>query len=145
GPARSLLLSFQSAVGNLKRMSSTFSQRASIDTEAEMLPQDPPPKIMRWTAWLLIALFLFGLLIAIVLRLPETVHCQFVLVPATGADPIQSPHQAIIHRVAVSEGQTVKAGADLFVLRSDEIRGWDANYRTMGEDLRTQQESLTQT
>jgi len=105
-------------------------------------PQEPPPWIIRWTAWLLIAAFLFALLIAIVMRLPETVNCRFVLIPATGADPIQSPRQAVISRVVVEEGQTVKPGEDLFVLRSDEIGGWDTQFRTLNEDLRTKQESL---
>jgi multidrug resistance efflux pump len=76
------------------------------------------------------------------MRLPETVDCHFVLIPATGADPIQSPRQAIINRVAVEEGQPVKAGEDLFVLRSDEIGGWNTQLRTLAEDLRTKQESL---
>src|SRR5438046_3673272 len=78
------------------------------------------------------------------MRLPETVHCPFILIPATGADPIQSPRQAIISRVAVDEGQPVKAGEDLFVLRSDEIRGWDTQFRTLTEDLHTKEEGLTQ-
>ena len=125
-------------------MSSSLTQRGSIDAESEMLPQDPPSSIIRFTGWLLIALFLFGLLIAIVLKLPETVHCPFVLVPATGADPIQSAHQGIISRVSVNEGQTVKRGDELFVLRSDEIRGLDTQFRTMSEDLRTKEEGLQQ-
>jgi multidrug resistance efflux pump len=125
-------------------MSSQLTQRASFDAESEMLPQEPPPWIVRSTAWLLIGAFLFALFIAIVVRLPETVHCQFVLIPATGADPIQSPRQAIISRVAVNEGQSVKSGEELFLLRSDEIRGWDTQFRTLTEDLHAKEESLTQ-
>jgi multidrug resistance efflux pump len=124
-------------------MSSQLTQRGSLDVESEMLPQEPPPWIIRSTAWLLLAAFLFALLVAIVMRLPESVHCQFVLIPATGADPIQSPRQAIISRVAVEEGQPVKLGEALFVLRSDEIRGWDTQFRTLTEDLRSKEESLT--
>ena len=123
-------------------MSSQLTQGDSFDTESELLPQEPPPWVIRSTAWLLIAAFLFALLIAVVLRLPETVDCRFVLIPAT-ADPIQSPRQAIISRVVVNEGQPVKAGEELFVLRSDEIGGWDTQFRTLTEDLRTKQESLT--
>jgi multidrug resistance efflux pump len=123
-------------------MSSQLTQGDSFDTESELLPQEPPPWVIRSTAWLLIAAFLFALLIAVVLRLPETVDCRFVLIPAT-ADPIQSPRQAIISRVVVEEGQPVKAGEDLFVLRSDEIGGWHTQFRTLTEDLRTKQESLT--
>jgi multidrug resistance efflux pump len=125
-------------------MSSQLTERGSLDVESEMLPQEPPPWIVRSTAWLLLAAFLFALLVAIVMRLPETVHCQFVLIPATGADPIQSPRQAIISRVAVEEGQPVKQGEALFVLRSDEIRGWDTQFRTLTEDLRSKEESLIQ-
>lgn len=125
-------------------MSSPLAQRGSLDVESEMLSQDPPPWIIRWMAWLLLGFLLFAFIIACVLRLPETVHCSFVLVPATGADPIQAPHQAIISRVSVGEGQTVKKGAELFVLRSDEIRGWDTQFRTLKEDLHTKEESLAQ-
>ena len=124
-------------------MNLQITQRSSLDAESELLPQEPPPWIIRATAWILMTAFLFALLIAIVMRLPETVHCRFVLIPATGADPIQSPRQAIISQVAVDEGQPVKAGEELFVLRSDEIRGWDTQFRTLSEDLRTKEESLT--
>ena len=125
-------------------MSSQLTERGSLDVESEMLPQEPPPWIIRSTAWLLLAAFLFAMLVAVVMRLPESVHCQFVLIPATGADPIQSPRQAIISHVAVEEGQPVKLGETLFVLRSDEIRGWDTQFRTLTEDLRSKEESLIQ-
>src|SRR5262245_10651720 len=124
-------------------MSPQLTERSSLDSESEMMPQEPPPWVMRWTAWLLIAAFLFALLITVLMRLPETVDCRFVLIPATGADPIQSPRQAVISRVGVEEGQPVKAGEELFALRSDEITGWDTQFRTLNEDLRTKQESLT--
>ena len=124
-------------------MSSQLTDRGSLDAESEMLPQEPPPWIIRSTAWLLLGAFLFALLIAIVMRLPETVRCPFVLVPATGTDPIQSPVRAIISHVGVDEGQPVKAGEELFVLRSEEIRGLDTQFRMLTEDLRSKEESLT--
>jgi multidrug efflux pump subunit AcrA (membrane-fusion protein) len=89
-------------------MTSGSTSRGSIDIASEMLPQDPPPWIIRSAAWVLLGAFLFGLLIAIVMRLPETVRCPFILVPDTGADPIQSQHQGTITRVSVGEGQVVK-------------------------------------
>src|SRR6266699_2993717 len=125
-------------------MISQLTQRGSLDAESEMSPQEPPPWIIRSTAWILVAAFLFALLIAIVMRLPETVHCRFVLIPATGADPIQSPRQAVISHIAVDEGQPVKTGEELFVLRSDEIRGWDTQFRTLTEDLHSKEESFIQ-
>ncbi|HEY6153557.1 MAG TPA: HlyD family efflux transporter periplasmic adaptor subunit [Candidatus Udaeobacter sp.] len=123
-------------------MSAQLTRRDSLDKESELLPQEPPSWIIRWTAWLLISAFVFAFLIAIVMRLPETVDCRFVLIPATGADPIQAPRQAVISRVVVEEGQVVKGGDELFVLRSDEIGGWDTQFLTLNEDLRTKQESL---
>jgi multidrug resistance efflux pump len=123
-------------------MSLQLTQRDSLDAESELSPQEPPPWVIRSTAWLLLAGFLLALLMAITVRLPETVDCRFVLIPAMGADPIQAPRQATISRVVVEEGQPVKAGEDLFVLRSDEIGGWDTQFRTLNEDLRTKQESL---
>jgi multidrug resistance efflux pump len=123
-------------------MGSQLTNRGSLDVESEMLPQEPPPWIIRSTGWILLAAFLFALLIAIVMRLPETVQCPFVLVPATGGDPIQSPVRAIISHVGVDEGQPVKAGEELFVLRSDEIRGLDTQFRTLTEDLHSKEESL---
>jgi multidrug resistance efflux pump len=126
-------------------MSLPTTQRGSIELESEMLPQDPPPWIIRRTAWLLLGAFLVGLLIAIVMRLPETVQCPFILVPATGADPIQAAHQGIITRVSVNEGQAVNKGDELFVLRSDEIRTLDTELRTLTEDLHTKEESLERT
>lgn len=123
-------------------MSVNAPKRGSIELESEMLPQDPPPWIIRRTAWVLIGAFLTALLLAIVMRLPETVHCPFILVPATGADPIQAPHQGIITRVSVTEGQTVSKGSELFVLRSDEIRALDTELQTLSEDLNTKEEGL---
>ena len=108
-----------------------------------MLPQDPPPFIIRWTAWLLLGFLCCVLLLSIFLKLPETVRCPFVLVPATGADSIQSPRQGTIVK-AVTEGQKVSKGTELFVLRSDEVRGWETQSLTMAQELKSKKESLAQ-
>jgi multidrug efflux pump subunit AcrA (membrane-fusion protein) len=123
-------------------MSIPITQRGSIEPESEMMPQDPPPWIIRSAAWVLLSAFLFALLLAIVMRLPEAVYCPFILVPATGADPIQAAHPGVISRVSVSEGQTVNKGDELFVLRSDAIHTLDTELLTLSEDLRTKQEGL---
>ena len=113
--------------------------------ESEMMPQEPPPWIIRSAAWVLVSAFIVALLLAIAMRLPETVHCPFILVPATGSDPIQAAHPGVISRVSVSEGQTVKKGDELFVLRSDEIHTLDTELRTLSEDLRIKQDGLART
>jgi HlyD family secretion protein len=117
-------------------------QRSTLEKESEMLPQDPPPWFVRSLAWLLIGIFATALLAALVVKLPETVTAPFILVPENGADPIQAPRLSIIHQVCVRTGQTVKEGDPLYVLRSDEIRGWGTEARTLGEDLRTHEDSL---
>jgi membrane fusion protein len=126
-------------------MTTSSNQRVSIELESEMMPQDPPPAVIRGASWMLIAAFGVALLFAIIIRLPETVRCPFILVPATGADPIQAAHQGVITRVSVSEGQLVNKGDELFVLRSDEIRTLDTEERTLTEDLHSKEEGLTRT
>jgi multidrug resistance efflux pump len=109
-------------------------------TEGELLPQEPPPRVIRWTAWLLIALFVALVLASVLVHIPDTVRCSFVLVPENGADPIQSPLMAVVQAVKVVEGQEVPAGAELFVLRSDEIWAWQTQLQTSEEDLRSAQQ-----
>ena len=118
-------------------------QRGSLDAESEMLPQDPPPWFVRSMSWLLIAMFGVALLAAIFVKLPDTVTCPFLLVPVGGADPIQSPRLAIVYRVCVRVGDTVKVHDPLYILRSDEVRDWGTELRTLGQDLRTREQGLT--
>jgi len=105
----------------------------------QMLRPDPPPQLIRWTAWLLMGMFIVLFLASVLVHIPETVRCPFVLVPQNGADPIQSPLLALVQAVKVTEGQEVPAGTELFVLRSDEIRAWQTQLRTAEEDLRNVQ------
>ena len=107
--------------------------------DAQMLRPNPPPQIIRCTAWVLIGIFIALFLAAVLIRIPETVRCSFVLVPQNGADPIQAPLLALVQAVKVTEGQEVPAGTELFVLRSDEIRAWQTQLRTAEEDLRNVQ------
>ena len=112
------------------------------ESESEMLPQDPPPQIVRGIAWLLIAIFFTGMIAAVTVHLPETVSAPFILIPQNGADPIQSSRLAVVSSVKVAEGETVKSGQELFVLRSDEIRGLSTQLNGLAEDLRTKEQGL---
>src|SRR5260370_4954157 len=103
--------------------------------QAEMLPQRPPPQVMRWAAWLLIGIFVAVAAASVLVPIPETVRCPFVLVPENGADPIQSPLLAIVQEVKVTEGQEVAQCAELFALRSDEIRRWQTQFEISQADL----------
>src|SRR5437667_10320956 len=105
--------------------------------ESEILPHKVPPEVIRWTAWGLIGMFVVAFLASVLVHIPETVRCSFVLVPENGADPIQSPLLAVVQAVKVTEGQEVPQNAELFVLRSDEISAWQTQLQTSEEDLRT--------
>jgi multidrug efflux pump subunit AcrA (membrane-fusion protein) len=119
----------------------TTHPRGSLEQESEMLPTDPPPRIARAIAWLLIVIFLAALAAAIFVRLPETVRCRFVLVPRGGADPIQSPYAAVVAEVRVSEGAEIPEDTELFILRSDEIGKLNTELQTISEDLRAKKEA----
>jgi multidrug efflux pump subunit AcrA (membrane-fusion protein) len=123
-------------------MSAPVMQRGTGETDSEMIPQDPPPRVIQAIGWLFIAMFFTGLVAAITVHLPETVRAPFVLVPQNGADPIQSPRVAVVSAVKVAEGEAVKSGQELFVLRSDEIRGLSTQANAAKEDLRTREQGL---
>jgi hemolysin D len=127
-------------------MNSALPQnKPESDEQAEMLPVEPPPLVVSGTAWLLVAMFVVALIAAIVVQVPETVRCQFVLAPENGADPIQAPYQAVVSEVRVTEAQEVAAGAELFVLRSDEVRTKHTQLQTLAQDLRTQEDTIVKT
>src|SRR5215471_9031565 len=131
----------QNPVDQNANQSHDSQQRGGLAvSEAELLPQEPPPKVIRWTAWLLIGIFVVLVLVAVLVHIPDTVRCSFVLVPENGADPIQSPLMAVVQAVKVAEGQEVPSGAELFVLRSDEIWAWQTQLQTSEEDLRSAQQ-----
>jgi multidrug resistance efflux pump len=124
-------------------MDSTLPQsKRESDEEAEMLPVEPPALILSGTAWLLVLMFVVALIGAAVVQVPETVRCHFVLAPRHGADPIQAPYHGVIREVRVAEAQEVAAGAELFVLRSDEVRTKHTQLQTLTQDLRTQEDTI---
>ncbi len=117
------------------------TRRESLDEQTGMLPKDPPHWVARSIAWLLIAMAGTALLASVIVRVPETVICRFVLVPKDGADPIQSPNRAVISDVRATEGGEIRMGEELFVLRSDEIVSFRTQLDTLNEDLRARQEN----
>lgn len=116
-----------------------------LDQPSDMLPQDPPPRVIRAIGWLLIVMFFTALTAVIVVRVPDTVRSPFVLVPTDGADPIRAPRLALVAEVHVSESQQVKAGAELFVLRSDEVRSWRTELTSATSDLQSKAASIQKT
>ncbi len=120
------------------RMSSSTAEigQRAWEEQVPFVPQDPPRWFVPALAWLLIALFAVALIAAIFVRVPETVQSRFVLLPEGGADPIQSPRPAVIEQVLVRQGQKVKKGDRLFLLRVDQVREWRTDTDTREEALR---------
>lgn len=98
-----------------------------LDKPSSLLPVHPPARVARWTGWLLLAVAAAAALFACVMKLPEVVLSPFVLVPEEGADPIQAPLAAEVAGLSVHEGQRVRAGEELFRLRSNDIRNWQTS------------------
>ena len=118
------------------------SDQEALENESTLLPKDPPHWLIQGTAWLIIAIFAASLLAAFLVHVHETIRCPCVLVPEGGAAPIQSPLLAVVRQVRAAEGSEVAAGDELFVLSSDEVGDWDAQERTLREDLSSRSRGL---
>ncbi|MCC6128865.1 MAG: HlyD family efflux transporter periplasmic adaptor subunit [Acidobacteria bacterium] len=111
--------------------------------EAPFLANEPPPLVARGLSWILISLFAFAVLLAAIVKLPETVVAPFVLVPVRGTDPIKAPRGGVVTQAFAAEGRTFTKGAALFTIRSDEILnriserdGLESQLRGLAESLR---------
>src|ERR1044071_6895177 len=100
-----------------------------METESPILPQDAPSWVLRIIAWLLCTMATAAALTAVLLKIPETVRCSFVLVSATGAETLLAPIPGVLVDVKVEEGAEVAKGTPLFILRSDDIRNWQTEQR----------------
>lgn len=116
----------------------------SFDQPYGLLPTDRPRRAARWTGWLLLALALAAAIFAVSFRLPDVVIAPFVIVPVEGTAPVQAPVPGVLASVQVRAGQRVRAGEELFVLRSDALRDADARLRQLREDERALSEQIAQ-
>jgi membrane fusion protein len=80
---------------------------------------------------LIITLFAVALVAAVVVHVPEVVSGRFILVPVKGTDPVRALRAGLLSQVRVSEGDTVAAGAALFVIRSVSLSDRSADLRTL--------------
>ena len=84
-----------------------------------VIPQHPPPWIVRAVAWLVLALVVCATIGAFTIRIPRTVERPFVLVPSAEPEALLAPARAVVEAVQVRAGQEVAAQAELFVLRAE--------------------------
>jgi len=111
------------------------TEGASQDKVALLAPQ-LPSAVARSVGWLMILVFFTAVAAAIWVELPETVRCEFTLVPPEGTDPIQSPVEGRVVRVGVEEGTKVQADHELFAIQSDKIQGWTTELATLEQQQR---------
>lgn len=117
------------------------SEPENLDTAApeklnELFPYEMPFRAAHTIGLLIILLFLTVGVSSIVVKIPESIRCPFVLVPEGGSDPVQSPFQGVLREAYVIEGEQVRAEQLLFVIRSNEIHAWTTEMQTLKGDLR---------
>jgi multidrug efflux pump subunit AcrA (membrane-fusion protein) len=106
------------------------------------LEVDPPHWAARGLSYILIALFVTAVLIAILVRIPETVSCPFVLQPTKGTDPIRALYDATVLQVRALEGQIVKQGDPIFIMRADSVVDRASEYKSLESRKNGAMESL---
>ena len=109
------------------------------------LALEPPHWAARGLSYAIIAAVLIAAIAALVIRLPETVTADFVLVPAQGADLIKATRQGIVKKVFVSEGQSVSQGDVIATLRSESAGDRAAELMTTQTQLAGAGESFINT
>ncbi len=92
---------------------------AASNDEQTFLALAAPHWAARSLSYTIIALVLVAAIASVVIRLPETVTADFVLVPERGTDPVKATRQGVVNQVFVSEGQSVNQGDVIATLRSE--------------------------
>lgn len=103
----------------ISNSAATTSGTQQQPAQAAFLELTPPHWAVRGLAWAIIAIVLLGALAAFVIKLPETVTAQFVLVPVRGADPVKAQREGIVAHVFTAEGQTINQGDVIATVRSE--------------------------
>ncbi len=114
------------------------SQPAWIDDNArgsDLFPTRLPVSVAMGLGLFFIVTFAAAITAAVVVAVPDTVRCQFVLVPEAGADPVRAPREGVVAAILVAETAEVRKGQALFVIRSQELRNWTSELSTLEEDL----------
>lgn len=124
------------------------SSTATIDESGigqTFLALAPPHWAARGLSYAIISMVLLAGIAAVVIKLPETVTADFVLVPARGTDPIKATRQGIVNRVFVSEGQSVNQGDVIATVRSESAGDRAAELMTTQTQLAGAGESFINT
>jgi len=121
------------------------AQTYERDAHPAFLELAPPHFAARSLAYLIIVVFIIGGIAAVAIQMPETVSAQFVLVPVRGTDPIKAVRPGVVAQVFVTEGQMVKEGETIAVLKSEIVGDRAADLQTIETQLAGAGESLLNT
>lgn len=126
-------------------MSANVATNAEPSMTQTFLALAPPHWAARGLSYAIIAVVLIAAIASVVIKLPETVTADFMLVPARGTDPVKATRQGIVNQVFVSEGQSVKQGEVIATLRSDATGDRAAELMTVQTQLAGAGESFVNT
>lgn len=115
-----------------KRENTLQAQKSGRVTE--LFPYEMPFHTARWIAAFLILIAAAIAAAAVFFDYPETVTAPFVLLPESGADPIQSPFDGVVEEVRIVTGAPVAQGDILYVLRSPRIQELAAERSALEKD-----------
>jgi len=111
-------------------------EQPKVGKITELFPYEMPFAASRVIGLIILLLFVVVATGTIVVKVPETVRCPFVLVPEGGAAPVKTPFQGALEEVRTAQGESVEQGQVLFVIRSAEIHTRHTELRALEEDLR---------
>ena len=106
------------------------------------LEVDPPHWAAKGLSYILILLFVVAVLLALFVRIPETVSSPFVLMPIQGADPVRALYDGTILEVRAQEGQLVRKGDPIYTMRSDSLVDRASEFRSLESRNKGAMESL---
>jgi membrane fusion protein len=109
----------------------SIPERRGHEQDPPFLETDPPHWAARGLSTVILAIFVVAVIVAGVVRVPETVSGPFVLVPEHGADPVRAAREGTVTDVRTSEGQSVEKGSTMFVIRSQAIGDRTAEMRSL--------------
>ena len=105
-----------------------MSRRADVP----FLETSPPIWAARALTWVLLAMFVVGVLGLVLVHVPETVTAPFVLVPKSGVNPVRTPHDGIVTGIQVADAESVESGAVLFTISSESVGDRGAERAALG-------------
>src|SRR5438067_544364 len=107
------------------------------------LEVDPPHWAARGVSYLLILFFFMVSVASFVIRVSQTVSSPFSLLPMQGTDPMRALYDGTILEVRASEGQVVKKGSPIFIMRAEDAVDRASEYKTLETKLKGSNETLS--